>query len=234
MSVTKIEADSAAESDCKPELSDDSAVDSIFEEWEERKAALLAPDETIDIIKYELHGREKPNGRKPKNSSSNENSEDVSSVKQPRLCRTTVNNAIRMLSREKPKLSTAESRMQKYCRGELSYSTSFDSPTNILAAIRWCVLTRNWRRMVDLLLIFVRTNKNAMYNKYIREVGVDLFVWCFLHAVVFVLYNATLFVCISTFNCLHCSVGYRPITCQSCKFFCTIVTLLKKTETFTG
>lgn len=163
MSPTKSKHGSETETVCTGRLSEDSAEDSIFKEWEATKTALLAPDRTV-------HAGTKRKKRKRKISSSS--SEGEPSEKKPTVSRKSVNNAIRLLSRDKPKPSTAESRMQKYCRGELSYTTSFDSPTCMLAAIRRCVLTRNWRRLVDLLLIFVRVNENVMYRKYVKEVGV--------------------------------------------------------------
>lgn len=140
----------------------DEDVDSIFEDWEDRKVALQAKDPTV----------KKRKKRKRKHSTDSSLSEDLLPVKKTlTLSRKSINNAIRLLRRDKLKPSTAESRMQKYCKGELSYTTSYDSPTCILVAIRWCILTRNWRSLVEVLLIFLKVNKNRMFTNYIRQVS---------------------------------------------------------------
>lgn len=48
----------------------------------------------------------------------------------------------------------------KRCKGELNYTTAFDSSTCFFMAMRRCMLTRNWKRLTDLLMLFMRKFKS--------------------------------------------------------------------------
>lgn len=82
-----------------------------------------------------------------------------------------IKHTIRCLNQDKPKPSLIEWRLQKFCREKSAYATSFDSSTCIFAAIRRCILTRNWNRLPQLLLIFIKSSESRWYRNYIREVG---------------------------------------------------------------
>lgn len=139
----------------------DTQIETVFKDWEERKRAILADE---------------PKRKKRKSVPSDERCyREWRDENRPKVSFQSLYSATRLLSLKKPKSSVYEDRIRKYCKGESSFSTSYDSTTCIMTAIRRCILTRNWSRLTELLLVFMRVNKNTFYRGYVKEVCLSLF-----------------------------------------------------------
>lgn len=170
--------------------SDDETTKLVYAVWEARKKILLRADKkTPNKTKQKLSASNstkrnlnRSKRRRTKSSSASETAgtseDDECGIEtQPTVSRKSLNDAIRLLEQERPKPTTVESRLQKFCKGELSMPISFDSSTSLFIAIRRCILTRNWNRLVDLLLIFMKINTNIIHRKYVKEVS---YMWILL------------------------------------------------------